>query len=170
MASAGPRSCSRVEARTAAGQSWASSGSGTRSPIKARARSANEAKTASSCTARSSNGTSPAHSSKGRKRAPSRSPSRKGTRAVTIYAELPGGPLTAEQAAALALGVKLRAYAFDRYKTKRKDGEENGFAGKITIASADPNGARKAWRNGEATADGAGTGVGTAWETATVTV
>ena len=37
---------------------------------------------------------------------------------------LPGGALKPEQAADLALGVRLRAYAFDRYKTKRKDGEE----------------------------------------------
>jgi leucyl aminopeptidase len=78
----------------------------------------------------------------------------KGSREVTIYANLPGGTLTAEQAAGLALGVRLRAYAFDRYKTKRKDGEENGFSGRVTIATSDPNAARKAWRSGEAAADG----------------
>ncbi len=36
---------------------------------------------------------------------------------VTVFAELPSGPLEAEQAADLAQGVVLRAYAFDRYKT-----------------------------------------------------
>ena len=37
---------------------------------------------------------------------------------------MPGGALKPEQAAELALGARLRAYAFDRYKTKRKEGEE----------------------------------------------
>ena len=32
--------------------------------------------------------------------------------------------MTAAQAADLALGARLRAYTFDRYKTKRKEGEE----------------------------------------------
>ena len=43
---------------------------------------------------------------------------------ATMFAELPGGALSAAQAADLALGMRLRAYAFDRYKTKRKEGEE----------------------------------------------
>ena len=43
---------------------------------------------------------------------------------ATIFAELAGGALKPDQAADLALGVRLRAYAFDRYKTKRKEGEE----------------------------------------------
>ena len=42
---------------------------------------------------------------------------------VTIVADLPGG-MKPDRAADIALGVRLRAYAFDRYKTKRKDGEE----------------------------------------------
>src|SRR5690606_27118199 len=33
--------------------------------------------------------------------------------AATIFADLPGGAMTAEQAAELAQGVRLRAYAFD---------------------------------------------------------
>src|SRR6185369_3705691 len=40
---------------------------------------------------------------------------------VTIMAELPSGAMTPEQAAAVASGLQLRAYKFDRYKTKRKD-------------------------------------------------
>ena len=43
---------------------------------------------------------------------------------ATIIAELAGGALKPDQAADLALGAQLRAYAFDRYKTKRKEGEE----------------------------------------------
>src|SRR5262249_28474874 len=43
---------------------------------------------------------------------------------ATVFAEMPGGAMKAEQAADLAQGVRLRAYAFDRYKTKRKDDEK----------------------------------------------
>jgi leucyl aminopeptidase len=64
---------------------------------------------------------------------------------ATIVADLPGGPLKAEDAADLALGASLRAYAFERYKTKRKEGEEPREYPKLTLAVADPAAARKAW-------------------------
>ena len=41
---------------------------------------------------------------------------------ATIFAELAGGAMSAARSADLAQGVRLRAYAFDRYKTKRKEG------------------------------------------------
>jgi len=69
---------------------------------------------------------------------------------VTIVAELPGGAVRAEQAADLALGVLLRGYAFDAYKTKRKEGEEKPNEVNVTIAVADAAAARKAWRSREA--------------------
>ena len=47
-----------------------------------------------------------------------------GNAAVTIMAELPDGAMKPDQAAAVASGVRLRAYKFDRYKTKKKDGED----------------------------------------------
>src|SRR5437868_568299 len=40
---------------------------------------------------------------------------------VTVIAELPDGAMQPDQAAAIAAGVRLRAYKFDRYKTKKKD-------------------------------------------------
>ena len=43
---------------------------------------------------------------------------------VTILAELPDDAMTAEQAASVASGLRLRAYKFTRYKTKKKDGED----------------------------------------------
>ncbi|OSJ20804.1 leucyl aminopeptidase, partial [Bradyrhizobium canariense] len=43
---------------------------------------------------------------------------------VTVIAELPSAEMTAEQAASVASGMLLRAYKFDRYKTKKKDDEE----------------------------------------------
>jgi leucyl aminopeptidase len=42
----------------------------------------------------------------------------------------------ADRIADLALGVQLRAYAFDRYKTKRKEAEERPAQVKVTIAVA----------------------------------
>src|SRR4051794_36932202 len=44
-----------------------------------------------------------------------------GSSAVTISAELPDGAMQAGQAASIASGIRLRAYKFDRYKTKKKD-------------------------------------------------
>ena len=43
---------------------------------------------------------------------------------ATMIADLPGGGIKPERIADIALGVKLRGYAFERYKTKRKEGEE----------------------------------------------
>src|ERR1700733_354335 len=48
---------------------------------------------------------------------------------ATIKAEFGAGPLKPEQTAGLALGVRLRAYRFDRYKTKPKEGEERAAEG-----------------------------------------
>ncbi|MDU6673012.1 MAG: M17 family peptidase N-terminal domain-containing protein, partial [Bradyrhizobium sp.] len=46
-----------------------------------------------------------------------------GTEPVMVMAELPSGPMTPDQASSLAAGIRLRAYRFDRYKTKKKDEE-----------------------------------------------
>jgi leucyl aminopeptidase len=73
---------------------------------------------------------------------------------ATIVAELPSGAMKADEAAELALGVRLRAYVFDRYKTKRQEGEEKPAAAKIAIAVADGTAVRKAFRAREAVADG----------------
>src|SRR5262245_1477416 len=43
---------------------------------------------------------------------------------ATRVADLPAAAIKPRRAADLALGVQLRAYAFERYKTKRKDEEE----------------------------------------------
>ena len=74
---------------------------------------------------------------------------------ATIVLELPGGPMKPEQAADVALGVELRAYAFDRYKTKRKEGEERPSQRRVTFGVANVQGARKAWIEREAIAAGA---------------
>ena len=63
---------------------------------------------------------------------------------ASIFAELPGGAMRPEQAADLAQGTRLRAYAFDRYKTKRKEDEKPPAVRNITIAVGDVAAVRKA--------------------------
>jgi leucyl aminopeptidase len=77
-------------------------------------------------------------------------------RNVTVVAQLPAGKLPAEDAAQLALGLKLRAFKFDRYKTKKKDDdEEKSPPADIRVAVEDVAAARKAW----GAAEGIGAGV-----------
>jgi len=73
---------------------------------------------------------------------------------ATIFAELPGGAMRADRAADLAQGITLRAYAFDRYKTKRKEDETPPASRKVTVAAGDPAGARSAYAQRAAVADG----------------
>jgi leucyl aminopeptidase len=76
------------------------------------------------------------------------------TREATIFAELPGGALKPDQVADIAIGLRLRAYVFDRYKTKRKEGEEPPAKAKITIAVGNVAAAHKAWTRSKPVADG----------------
>src|SRR6516165_6587602 len=55
-----------------------------------------------------------------------------------VVADLPEGPMSAEAVADLAVGATLRAYKFDRYKTKKKEDEENQGAADLTFAVASP--------------------------------
>src|SRR3979490_2970197 len=70
---------------------------------------------------------------------------RPGGEAVTIIAELPDGAMKPDQAAAIAAGARLRAYKFDRYKTKKKDGEDAPLRADVSIAVGDVAAARKAF-------------------------
>jgi leucyl aminopeptidase len=79
---------------------------------------------------------------------------RAGNDAATIIAELPDGAMKPEQAAAVAAGVRLRAYKFDRYKTKKKDGEDAPLRADISIAVDDVAAARKAFAPGAHVVDG----------------
>ncbi len=73
---------------------------------------------------------------------------------ATVFAELPGGALKAEQAADLAQGIVLRAYAFDRYKTKRKDDEKPPARRNVAVAVGDVAAVRKAYAVNEAISGG----------------
>ena len=65
--------------------------------------------------------------------------------AVTIVAELPDGAMQPDQAAGIASGIRLRAYKFDRYKTRKKDGENGALRADVSVAVADVAAARKAF-------------------------
>jgi leucyl aminopeptidase len=73
---------------------------------------------------------------------------------ATVFAELPGGAMKSEQAADLAQGVRLRAYAFDRYKTKRKDDEKPPSTRHVTVAVGDVAATRKAYESRAAISEG----------------
>jgi len=69
-----------------------------------------------------------------------------GASAATILAELPDGPMTAEQTVAVGSGLRLRGYKFDRYKTKKKDGEDDGaMRADVALAVADVAAAKRAF-------------------------
>ena len=69
---------------------------------------------------------------------------RTGKEVVTVIAELPGGALKPDRVASVASGMRLRAYRFDRYKTKKKDGEEGPSRVEASFAVGDVAAARKA--------------------------
>src|SRR3954453_4012049 len=79
---------------------------------------------------------------------------RPGGEAVTILAELQNGPMTADQASALAAGARLRAYRFDRYKTRKKDGDDAPLGAEISIAVSDVAAAKKAYASQDHVVDG----------------
>jgi leucyl aminopeptidase len=71
-----------------------------------------------------------------------------GTRspAAMVVAELPTAAMTPAQAASVALGMQLRAYRFDRYKTRKKDDDSIGTTrADIAIAVDNVAAARKAF-------------------------
>ncbi len=73
---------------------------------------------------------------------------------ATIFAEFASGALKSDQIAGLMLGARLRAYTFDRYKTKRKEGEERPKKVEVNFACANSSAAEKAWLRQAAIADG----------------
>ncbi|WP_338831957.1 leucyl aminopeptidase [Bradyrhizobium sp. 27S5] len=76
-----------------------------------------------------------------------------GSAAMTVFAELPDAAMAAGQAAAIATGIRLRAYKFDRYKTRRKD-EDGAVRADVSIAVDDVAAARKAFAPEASIVDG----------------
>ncbi|WP_407146591.1 leucyl aminopeptidase [Bradyrhizobium sp. ORS 86] len=77
-----------------------------------------------------------------------------GSTAMTLIAELPEQAMTTDQAAAIATGIRLRAYKFDRYKTKKKDGESGAVRADVSIAVADAAAAKKSFAPRTSIVDG----------------
>jgi leucyl aminopeptidase len=63
------------------------------------------------------------------------------------------GTLTPEQSAEIALGSVLKAYRFDRYRTKEKP-EDKPRLTKLSVCTGDATKARAAWERNKAVADG----------------
>ena len=72
---------------------------------------------------------------------------------VTILLDSANGPVSDENAAQFALGILLRRYSFDKYKTvKGEDTKPTDV--KVTIQCANPAAAKKAFADAEAVAEG----------------
>jgi leucyl aminopeptidase len=77
-----------------------------------------------------------------------------GSDAVTVIAELSDDAMPPAAAAAIGSGIRLRAYKFDRYKTKKKDGENGVVRAEVSIAVGDVAVAKKAFAPGSHIVDG----------------
>ena len=76
---------------------------------------------------------------------------------AAIFIDLPGTEARGKAAADFALGMLLRAYSFDTYKTKKGDDEDKNGAQKsmkVTIVTPDVAAAKKLFAASEAIADG----------------
>ena len=78
------------------------------------------------------------------------------SKAVAAVFESPGEPWDAGAAAEFALGVRLRAYRFEKYKTKKNESEANGDEAPldVVVGVGDPAAARAAYGAREAAAEG----------------
>jgi leucyl aminopeptidase len=75
-------------------------------------------------------------------------------RVATVLVDFPGRGLSPERVAGIGLGVELRAYAFERYKTRRKEDEEQAREVKVTILTEGVGAVRKAFASRAAVAGG----------------
>jgi leucyl aminopeptidase len=75
---------------------------------------------------------------------------------VVVVADLPDLAATAETAASLAVGILLRQYVFDAYKTRKDeaDGATPKAPAKVTIQCANPTAARRAFAAASGLVDG----------------
>ncbi|MCI5077207.1 leucyl aminopeptidase [Oricola sp.] len=76
-------------------------------------------------------------------------------KAVSALLECEGMEISPEAAAGFAQGMLLRAYDFDKYKTKKKDnGDDKPVAQKATLMVDNTAAAKKAWSEAEGVARG----------------
>jgi leucyl aminopeptidase len=74
---------------------------------------------------------------------------------VTVLVERPDGKsVNATEAADIALGIVLRSYGFEKYKTKKNDEDEAPKVRRFTIATQNAAAAERAWGVASAVAEG----------------
>ncbi|MCA0424884.1 MAG: leucyl aminopeptidase [Proteobacteria bacterium] len=73
-------------------------------------------------------------------------------RTASILLDIPGADAAA--AADVALGLSLRAYGFEKYKTKKKSDEDAGLPGAVTLHLADHGAAKKQGKARDGLAEG----------------
>ena len=76
---------------------------------------------------------------------------------VAVVLELADVAIGGAEAAAVAAGILLRSYSFEKYKTKKDDGENKPAdrkPSKVTIHTANPAAAKRAFADAHAVADG----------------
>ena len=74
---------------------------------------------------------------------------------VSILADIADHETSAQDVAAIGLGILLASYSFEKYKTKKENGKASAQKpARITILCADPNAAKKAFASADAVADG----------------
>jgi len=76
---------------------------------------------------------------------------------VAVVLDLADVAIGGAEAAAVAAGILLRSYSFEKYKTKKDDGENKPAdrkPSKVTIHTANPAAAKKAFADAQAVADG----------------
>ena len=81
----------------------------------------------------------------------------KSARKVVVFLDAPGFDVSAKAAADFALGMRMRAYKFDSYKTAKKsdaDEDENDKAVKVTLVTGEASAAKAALKQALAIADG----------------
>ncbi|WP_413993020.1 leucyl aminopeptidase [Labrys okinawensis] len=74
-------------------------------------------------------------------------------KSATVVLDLPGTSISADQAADFSLGARLRAYGFERYKTKKKD-DKAAKSLAVTIFCGHDSHAKKAGKARDAIAEG----------------
>ncbi|WP_230531180.1 leucyl aminopeptidase [Microvirga roseola] len=73
---------------------------------------------------------------------------------ATAVLDLPGTEVTPDAVADIALGVQLRRYKFDRYKTKKDNDEKKNRAGRLLLSVADPAAVKKVYKAREGVLQG----------------
>ena len=73
---------------------------------------------------------------------------------VHVLAAVEGLAATPDDVAALALGMVLNSYAFDKYKTRKDNGKPAPGAARVTIQCSNPTAARRAFAAMQGLADG----------------